>query len=136
MVDRPDKRQKDIDRHIGQVAEFPLFAAAVVRATFQRQLTRLENHGYVTAEVTIVNRTDSALAHNTADWKLITPAGLTLLPHRGDLGGDKLLSDTKENGKTTEAQLTWEIGTEAKDIFLVYDRSDFDHGRGVWSVKL
>lgn len=130
---RPDEKDGDKERNIGEEARLSGYTATVTAASFQPQLNEFEQDGYLVADVTLVNRDDRAQPYNTFDWKLITPGGTIIDPYPG---GEQLGAGDLVAGGSISGQLIWEVGAEKGDYYIIYDPADFGEDRGVWRVTL
>ena len=131
---RPDEKENDKERNLGESAELSGYTATVTSAAFQQQIDAIQTNGYVVAQVTLLNRDSDAQPYNTFDWKLITPGGTIIDPlitaeqlGAGDLAG---------SGGQIAGQLIWEVGAAPGDYFIVYDPADFGDDRAVWKVTI
>lgn len=131
---RPDEKENDHERNLGESAELSGYTATVTGAGFQQQLSDFETNGYLVAQVTLLNRDSEAQSYNTFEWKLITPTGTIIDPY---LGGEQLGSgDLAGGGGQIAGQLIWEVGAAPGDYYIVYDPSDPGDDRGVWKVTI
>jgi hypothetical protein len=131
---RPDEKEGDKERNIGDSAELSGYTATVTAATFQQELSSIESDGYLVADVTLLNRDSDAQSYNTFEWKLITPTGTIIDPY---FGGEQLGSgDLAADGGEVAGQLIWEVGDTAGDYYIVYDPTDFGEDRAVWKFTI
>lgn len=130
---RPDTKKKDVEKAIGEGAQVSGYTATVSKAEFQQQLSQFERNGYMTADVTLLNRDSKAQSYNTFNWKLITPQGTIIDPC---LCGKQLGSGDLVNGGTISGQLVWEVGAQKGDFYIIFDPPGFDEARGVWKVTV
>lgn len=132
---RADVKKNDKERDVGQPAELSGFTATVTTAGFQQQLTQFERDGYLVADVTLLNRDDRAQSYNTFYWKLITPQGQIIDPSFTSTG--QLGSGDLTKGGTVSGKLTWEVGAQKGDFYVIFDPPDLaDDARGVWKVTV
>lgn len=130
---RPDTKDDDIERNIGQGAELSGYTATVTKAGFQGEIDQFFTGGYLVTEVTIANRDDEAQPYNTFEWKLITPGGQIIDPF---LGGEQLGSGDLVKGGSISGQIIWEVGAQKGDFYIIYDPSDFGDERAIWKVTV
>lgn len=130
---RPDSKDSDIERNIGQGADLSGYTATVTQAGFRGELDQFFTGGYLVADVTLLNRDDDAQPYNTFEWKLITPGGQIIDPF---FGGDQLGAGDLVKGGTISGQLIWEVGDQKGDFYIIYDPTDFGDERGVWKVTV
>lgn len=132
---RPDSKSGDKERDVGQAAELSGYTATVTKAAFQQEISEFEKKGYLVAEVTLLNRDDKAQSYNPFDWKLITPGGQIIDPgftSTGQLGSGDLVK-----GGSITGNLTWEVGAQKGDYFVIFDPTDLaDEDRGVWKATI
>jgi len=131
--DRPDEKDNDKERNVGEPADLSGYTATVTAAAFQQELSVIETGGYLVADVTLLNRDSSAQSYNTFDWKLITPGGTIIDPY---LAGDNLGSGDLTEGGTISGKLIWEVADVKGDYYVIYDPVDVGDDRGVWKVTL
>ncbi len=131
---RPDSKDKDIERNIGQAAELSGYTVTVTAAGFQGEVSQFEREGYLVADVTLMNRDDEAQSYNPFEWKLITPGGTIIDP--GFTTADQLGTGDLVTGGTVSGKITWEVGARKGDYYIIYDPTDFGEERAVWKVTL
>ena len=131
--DRPDEKDGDKERNVGEPADLSGYTATVTAAARQQQLSDFETDGYLVADVTLLNRDSSAQSYNTFDWKLITPGGTIIDPTFS--GEEQLGSGDLTEGGTISGKLIWEIGDTPGDYYVIYD-PDVGGDRGVWKVTV
>ncbi len=104
-------------------------------AGFQQQLSQFERDGYLVADVTLLNRDDQAQSYNPFYWKLITPQGQIIDPTFTSTG--QLESGDLTKGGTVSGKLTWKVGGQKGDFYVIFDPPDLaDDARGVWKVTV
>ncbi len=131
---RPDEKEDDKERNIGDSAELSGYTATVTAAAFQQRLSSIERDGYLVADVTLLNRDSDAQSYNTFEWKLITPSGTIVDPY---IGGEQLGSgDLAGDGGEVAGQLIWEVGDTSGDFYIVYDPTDLGDDRAVWKFTI
>lgn len=131
---RPDEKDGDKERNIGQAADLSGYTVTVTAAGGQQQINEFQRDGYLVAQVTLLNRDKAAQAYNLFDWKLITPSGTIIDPCFGC--GDQLGSgDLVQNG-TISGQLVFETQNTPGDYYVIYDPDFASDNRGVWKVTV
>lgn len=132
--DRPDKKDGDKERNVGEPADLSGYTTTVTAAAGQQQLSDFETEGYLVADVTLLNRDSSAQSYNTFDWKLITPSGTIIDPTFS--GEEQLGSGDLAEGGTISGKVIWEIGDTPGDYYVIYDPDFGGDNRGVWKVTV
>lgn len=129
--DRPDRRQDDVERQVGQPADVSGYTARITLARFQRELTTFERNGYVVANVTLQNDDDQVRTYGPSDWKLL-PAGNVIQPAFGSIR--QLGSGELAEGAMVSGQIVWEVGSQRGDFYIVFEPPGAGDARGVWKV--
>lgn len=131
---RSDVKENDKERNVGQSADLSGYTVTVTAAAFEQEVSQFESDGYLVADVKLLNRDDEAQSYNLFEWKLLTPGGQIIDP--SFTTNESLGSGDLVQGGTISGQLTWEVGNQKGDYYLIYDPSDLGTDRGVWQVKL
>lgn len=132
---RPDVKENDKERNIGEPAELSGYTVTVNASQFQHEVSEFQTEGYVVAEVTILNRDEEAQPYNVFLWKLITPRDTIIDPtftgaHQ-ELSGGNLVQ-----GGTVTGQVIWEVDTEKGDFYIIYDPSGLGDNCAIWKVTV
>lgn len=131
--DRPDAQPEDQERAIGQSATINGLEGTVTSGAFRAQISEFETDGYLVIEVSLRNTHSEARPYNTFNWRIQTPSGQVLDPY---FGGDQLGSGDLVQDGTTSGQVTFEVGDQKGDFYVVWKPEPFDAARGIWRVTI
>jgi hypothetical protein len=132
---RPNARPTDQERPLGAAASIDGLDATVMSAGFQQSVAADQTEGYVVADVSYANRSGQTKPYNSLDWKLQTPAGTTadieFAGSDGQLSSGELAADGTVAGK-----ITFKVGAEKGDFYILWTPEGLGAERGVWKVTI
>lgn len=133
--DRVDSQPDDQEREIGGSVTLDGVEATVTEARYEQSLSTFQTDGYVVAFVDLENVSDETQRYSYTNWRLQTPGGQVLdgsFSTRDDAleGGDLVA------GGTASGEVTFEVGDERGQFYVIWKPNAFSAARGVWGATI